>query len=172
MSDHLSGLGIEYPVTAGRTYWLPTQITRQIKLMLERCTTANGFVTNLGARVEIARGKAGSEEAPAAFVIPGRQSGEPLYDDAVEQVRAYEITAIADTHDHPDIDDYELVDRLIWDVRRCLETRDEALAELVDSIKYTSDRPGYREDGGTIVGASITYEVRYTLQIHTPASAF
>jgi hypothetical protein len=159
--------GTDYPIAASRTYWLPTQITRRLKAMLEACIPANGYASGVGADVRIGQLRGAATEAPAAFVVPGRETGETIYDESIEMVREFEIKAFADTKAHPTIEDHELVDRVIWDVRQCLESYDAELADLIDGIRFQNARPGYREDGGTLVGASITYEVRYVVNINT-----
>jgi hypothetical protein len=163
--------GISYPVDASRTYWVPTAVTRRLRTILQGCTLANGYASNLGADVRIGQLRGAATEAPAVFVIPGRESGEPMYDGTFEMVREYEIKGIADTKAHPEIEDFELIDRVIWDVRKCIEAYDANLADMIDSIRFTNARPGYREDGGTLVGAAITYEIRMTLNSDTPDTA-
>jgi hypothetical protein len=46
-----------------------------------------------------------------------------------------------------------------WDIRRAIELTADRLGGLIDSIKCTGEQPGFREEGGTLVGAGVTYEL-------------
>jgi hypothetical protein len=150
---------------------LATQITRTLADLVSTCTTARGYASNTGASVQVGQIRGTYRQAPAAFVLPGRQSGGGRYGEVREVTREIQVRAFADLNDHPALDEIELIDLVIWDLRRCIESYDESLAALVQRIRYVSDLPGYREEGGTIVGAALTYEIVYLVSITDPETA-
>lgn len=141
-------------------------ITHLIKGVLDDCISARGFVSNCGASVRIGLLYGAASEAPCTYVLPGRQKCEQRYGLVQQISREYQIRAFADLNDHPTLTEFELVDRVIWDVRRCMESRELTLPDYVDRIAYAGDQPGYREEGGSIVGAVINYDVMYTVSIN------
>lgn len=145
---------------------LSTSITEALAARLRGCTAGAGYASDVGLTVHVGRLKAGAVEAPCIYLLPGRSSGTALYG-ASEVLRAYEIRAFADANAHPERSDCDLCDLIIWDIRRCIEA--EGRIPGADSVRYVSDLPGYREDGGTIVGALIEYEIGYTVDLSNPS---
>lgn len=148
---------------------MSVRVTRALASVLEGCTSANGYISNVGAAVYLGKLRGGAVQAPCINLLPGRHSpADPVYNPQWEQTREIEIRAALDANDYLDaaniqtLDDIELVDLVIWDVRRCLALGRAALADLGAELRYQGDQPGYREDGGTVVGASLTYSVTYT----------
>jgi hypothetical protein len=150
---------------------VPTEITRELAILLADCTTANGYVSNVGAVVQIGQLRGAYQQAPAVFVLPGRQSGTARYGEVREMTRDITVRGFADLNDHPTLDEVELIDTIIWDLRRCIESQSQTLDSLVQRLSYASDRPGYREEGGTIVGAALTYQVQYAVNLNDPETA-
>lgn len=134
---------------------------------LRGATTAAGCVSNVGATVQVARPAAGAIESPCCYLTPGRSTETRLYG-VVQRTRVYEVRAFADANAHPSLSDWDLADQIIFDVRRTLE--EGAALPGVQDLRYVSDSPGYREDGGTLVGALIEYEVEYVIDLTTPTT--
>lgn len=145
---------------------LATLVTESLAERLRGCTAGAGFSSNVGATVRTGRMSAGAVDAPCTYIIPGRGAGNALYG-AVEYTRAYEIRAFVDLSTHPELSDCDLTDQIIWDVRRIIET--DALPGA-DGVRFVSDQPGYREDGGNLVGALLNYEITFTVDLSDPST--
>lgn len=150
---------------------IATEITRALIDLMGTCVTARGYTSNCGASVYLGQLRGAATQAPAIFVLPGRQSGEVRYGELREVTRSYQITAYADLNDHPTLDEAGLVDLIIWDLRRCVESHEPTLVGLAQRVRYVSDQPGYREDGGSIVGAGLQYEIQYAVNLNDPETA-
>jgi len=149
---------------------LATQITQALAARLATATTANGYTSNCGSAVFIGQTRGADRQAPAVFLLPGRQSGEGRYADEREVRREYDIRGFADLNSHPHLSEAALIDLIIWDLRRCCESNNDALTGLIERLSYRSDQPGYREEGGSIVGAALTYEIQYICSITDPTT--
>jgi len=146
-----------------------TTITAALVTVLRTVTAANGYVSNVGASVRVGEVRGMATQAPACFVIPGRGGpGEARYGEARQVIREYEVRGFASVLDHPTISDYALVDTVIWDIRRAMESYEPAVDSLIQSLAYRGDRPGYREEGGNAVGAAVTYELTYLVTLTDP----
>lgn len=150
---------------------IPTQITDELADVLRTCTTSRGYTSNVGATVHVGQLRGAHKQAPAIFVVPGRQSGDVRYGEVREVTREYVVRAFADLRDHPTLAEEALVDQVIWDVRRAIEAQLEVLLELAQRVRYIGDQPGYHEEGGTIVGAALSYEIQYLVNINDPETA-
>lgn len=146
---------------------IATKHSETIVARLRECVSGAGYRSNVGRTVHMGRLAAGAIEAPCCFVVPGRGADDPLYA-TIAHTRTYEIRAFADANDHPELSDWDLVDQIVYDVRRTLEARG-ALPGL-DSLRYVSDTPGYREDGGTLVGVLFEYVATYHLDLSDPSN--
>ena len=147
---------------------LPSRITQEIAALLQQCTEARGFLSNVGSDVRIGAYSGDYTEAPALFIVPGRQSAEPRYANHKVVRREYELRAFVSVNDHATLQDYEVIDLVILDVRQCLQKPWAALREIVEQVIYVGDQPGYRESGGVIVGASIQVAVVYDIDLTLP----
>lgn len=145
-----------------------TTITEVLAERLRGCTAGAGCVSDVGATVQCGRVRAGAMEAPCCYVTPGRSTETRLYG-VVQRTRTYEVRAFADANAHPALQDWDLADQIIFDVRRTLE--EGAPLAGVDALRYVADSPGYREDGGSLVGALIEYEVDYVIDLSNPSSS-
>lgn len=150
---------------------LATEITNALVALLTQCVARRGFVSDVGARVFASLLKADYSQAPAAFIHPGRTTADVLYGEARRVSRVYTITACANSLSHPTLSDAALADQIVWDVRRCIESPDDTLLELVERVRFLNDQPGYREEGGSIVGATLTYEVSYAVDLNDVETA-
>jgi hypothetical protein len=156
---------------------LTTQITEALAARLRGCVAGGGYRSNVGARVRTGRMNANAIEAPCVYVLPTRGTGESIYG-AVRYTRSYELRAFADLNAHPelvreqdpDAADADLIDQIIWDLRRCIEMPDEPLPG-VDILRYVADTPGYRDDGGSAVGAVLNYELSFVVALADPSTA-
>jgi hypothetical protein len=146
-----------------------TQITEAFAAQLRLLTAAHGYTTNVGAEVHVGMLRGAAEQAPACYLLPGRQSaGEGRYGTRRLVLRSYEVRAFVDLRDHPAWSEAQAVDAVIWDVRAGVETAQGALHGLAERLAYQGDRPGYREEGGTLVGAAIDYTVAYFVDLSDP----
>ena len=163
---------------------LATLITRELGALLTTCTAANGFPSNVGAQVFLGQIQGRAEDAPAIWVVPGPQRETQRYGPIVELARDYSIRAFADLRDGAawaggdraarNLLEVELVDEIIFDIVRCLDTWDLAdspLIGLVDQIRRNGDRPGYSEDGGTRVGCAVDITVTYRVDFSDPTQS-
>ena len=156
---------------------LATQVTEALAARLRGCVVGAGYRSNVGARVRTGRMKANTVEAPCIYVLPTRGMDEAVYG-VVRYVRNYELRAFADLNAHPelvreqdpDAADADLIDQIIWDLRRCIEMPSEPLPG-VDILRYVSDTPGYRDDGGSAVGAVLIYELSFVVDLIDPSTA-
>lgn len=146
---------------------LATQITEALAARLRECTADAGRVSDVGRTVQVGRVRAGAIEAPCCYLVPARGSDDPHYG-AVRRLRRYEVRAFADANAHPALSDVDLVDRITWDVRQTVES---ARLPGADAVRYVADTPGYREEGGTLVGTLIEYEVGYDVDPANPETA-
>jgi hypothetical protein len=111
-----------------------------------------------------------ADVAPAVFVTPGSEQAEGSYG-GTHVRRTYEITGFASPEAHPALSDHALVDLIIWDLRQVLETYDATLHGLVELMRFTGSRPGYREASSNVVGAAVTYELVYAVAVTAPDTA-
>ena len=146
-----------------------TAITDRLATMAATMTTANGYASNVGASVKVASQRGMGSDAPATFIVPGRQTVTRGYAGLLEIKREIDIKAFADLADH-DLDDHALVDLVLWDLRKKFGTRDTALMALADQIYPAGDQPGYPEDGGRIVGGALTLEITYRVAVDDPTT--
>lgn len=137
---------------------LATKITSALVEAVQGATIAAGYPSNVGRLVFRGQLRGGAIQAPCTFVLPGTSRDSAYYNGCREITRQVEIHGFADANAYPDLTDDALVDQIIWDLRQVLEA-DNTLGGLAQDLRYVADRPGYREDGGSIVGAGLTYEV-------------
>jgi hypothetical protein len=161
---------------------LPTQITEALGVLLETCLGANGYPSHVGERVYIGQIEGRADDAPAVWVIPGLQRQTARYGTVREVEREYSVRAFADLLDQDgwaEADEpsrhsieIELVDQIIIDLHRCLDTWDSGsgLSALIDQLSVGSDRPGYSEDGGTRVGAGLDLTITYRVDLTDPTT--
>jgi len=145
-----------------------TDITHTLAELVRNCTTRRGYTSNVGAAVYVGLLRGAAQQAPSAWIIPGLQRGSERYGELREVTREYKVSGFADHNDHPSLDEVGLVDLIIWDLRRCIESQDDILAAMVERLRFVSDQPGYREEGGTIVGATLSYELTYLVNLTDP----
>jgi hypothetical protein len=148
---------------------LSTQITDRLAAMAATMTSANGYSSNIGASVAIAKQRGMGSDAPATFIIPGRQSITRGYAGQVQVEREVSIKAFADLSDHA-LDEHALVDLVLWDLRRCFGGSDPTLLALADQCSAGDDQPGYSEDGGRIVGGALTLQITYRVAVADPTT--
>ena len=141
---------------------LATTITDRIASLLGTCKGAS-YPSNVGTTPLVGQVKGADQQAPCVFLLPERVTVEGRY--AMHQVaRDYRIVAFARLSDHPTLSEHGLVDQIIRDVRQVLEARDGGTGGLVSlgaEISFQGATPGYHDDGGQIVGASLTYRITY-----------
>ena len=139
------------------------QITHALAALLGTCTRANGYLSNVGATVRLGQLRGAAVQAPCVILIPGRhRPTDAIYAPQSLQAREFEIRAALETNAFPTLSDIELVDAVIWDVRRCLAAGRDALSALDAELRFDGDQPAYRDDGGTVVGAALTYTCTYS----------
>ena len=151
---------------------LPTQITTALADRLALARVANGYITDVGATVYQGQLRGGAIQAPCIYLLPGRTApGKPLMKGVKEKQRAYEIRGFVDSNDHKALSDVALVDLIAWDIERAVELITDRLGGLIDSIRWTGEQPGFREEGGTLVGAGVTYDIVYRTTLADPSAA-
>lgn len=149
---------------------LATQITDALAAQMATCTAANGYVSNVGRLVLTAQTRAGAVQCPCCVVVPGRTTDQSAYSDVIELTRSYEIRGFADTLSHPALSDAALVDLIGWDIRTCLAAAGTALSDLIRILTVRDETPGYREDGGSMVGATVSVGIEYAVAMSDPST--
>lgn len=145
---------------------LATQIAEDLAALVETVTTANGYVSNVGANVRIGQTGGTRDDAPAAVITPGTMQQDTGY--SFEPCRReMRVTAFADLDDHPTLAAHALIDVITWDLRRAIEdaATDAALYGHIDSIRFDRAEPGFPDPGGSIVGAALVYTVSFHLSL-------
>jgi hypothetical protein len=148
---------------------LATQITEALVAQLQTCTDTEGFETDIGRSVYVGQLRGGAVQAPCLYVLPVRTTDTAAYSDVVELSRRYEIKGFCDAN-HYQISEPALIDLIAWDIRRCLHAAGTGLTNLVRDIVIRDDSPGYREEGGTLVGASLNVEISYAVDMTDPTT--
>lgn len=146
-----------------------TAITTRLAEIGATLTAANGYTTNIGANTSVAQHQGMARHAPALYITPGRQRVTKRYA-RIDIEREIAIKAFIDLRQHPGVDEYELVDRVIWDLRKGFGTYDAGLMAFADRLRIDDDQPGYSEDGGSICGAAITLAITYTVDPDDPTT--
>jgi hypothetical protein len=146
---------------------IATDITDRIVALCGTITVANGYTLDLGNSVVVGRSSAGEPEAPAIYVMPGADTAEAGYGHT-QMRREYRILAYAEDDAVDGVSAWGLVDAMIWDIRRCLEAYDASIAALNCTLMFQRSEPGYREPGGSLVGAAVTYTALYTIDPLSP----
>lgn len=147
-----------------------TQITDRLAAIAATITTANGYASNVGATVKVAQLDAIGSDAPACILIPGRQQAESQMGGKAKLSRDYDIKAFVDLRDHPSLPPHELADLVLWDLRRRFSLYDAPLHLLINDISIKDDQPGYPENGGSLVGCSLTLGLSYLITLEPPTA--
>lgn len=147
---------------------LATQITDALIIQLEYCRESDGYTTDVGSMVLPGIMRGGAPQAPCVFVTPGRVTETRDEYGAHNFTRTYELNGFCDANQYPSLAECELVDRIAWDLRRCLWTAGTGLTSLIRDLRTTGEQPGYREDGGSLVGCALTVEIDYAIDTSDP----
>lgn len=150
---------------------IATRITDRLAAMAAELTPANGYPSNIGANVLVARLDAIGREAPACILLPGRSRVEVIYNGRAQVTRSYTVQAFVDTRQHPSTGAHALADQVLWDLRRRFETYDTDLYALIDSLAAEGDQPGYSQDGGALVGGALDLSLTYRVALDDPSAA-
>lgn len=138
---------------------LQTQITDRIATLLATCKGVS-YPSLVGTTVKVGQARGAEQQAPAIFVMPEVEQASGLY--ATQLItRTFRLAAFAKLSAHPTYSEHGLIDQIIRDVRKVMETRDSTLVGYGANVKFISATPGYHEDGGQLVGASLQYEIQY-----------
>jgi hypothetical protein len=149
---------------------LATRITDALTTQLATAKTAAGYVSNIGASVFVGQLRGGAVQSPCTYIVPMRTVDQAAYSNVLELTRSIDVRGFADANDHPTLTDAALVDLIAWDIRRCLAAAGTGLTSLVRDLRVKEDSPGYREEGGTLVGASVSIEVDYAVALSDPST--
>jgi hypothetical protein len=151
------------------------QITIALAERVARCTKQGGCLSNVGASVFVGRNELDFTQAPASYILPGNHVPDTSAYGDTQVRRRFTIRGIVPQSEQlelNDIADLALVDSVIWDLRRIIETpEDDTLASLIEKLAFIEDKPAYRTPGGTVVGAILTYEITYSVSITDPSTA-
>lgn len=150
---------------------LASRITAALAERLRRVRASAGYASDVGARVLVGQLAGSAPMAPCCYLIPGPQRPGELYGPVCAVTRTYQVRGFVDANAHAGAADTDLVDLVIWDLRRALELADATIGGLAERLLYRSDTPGYREDGGALVGAGLSYDVAYYLDLNSPTAA-
>ena len=127
---------------------------------LQKIRTADGYATDAGALILLGQVVAlGPDDPPAAIAIVP-QDDVPVHQGVQHFIRwPIEIQAIA----NPELDKaWLMVEAMLGDIKRAVETVDRTLANLVPrTIERGATRILPREPGVAVVGVGITYVVPY-----------
>ncbi len=139
---------------------IATDVTDALVTMLAQVRRSNDYGTDIGADVRVAAASPKADEAPLTIVNPGPEREDPGYGFGMLN-RQITIVGIAQTDDHPDLQPHALVDKVIHDIRTCINAVNSLLDDLCEQVQIVKAQPGHREAGGTAVGASVEIKVIY-----------
>lgn len=141
-----------------------TQITDRIATLLADCI-GEDYPSQCGETVLVGQVKGAEQQAPAVFVIPELLRVEGRYGQG-QVLRDYRLAAFARLSDHDGLSEHGLIDQIITDVRDLMESRDAqfkvGLVALGAEVRFQQAQPGYHEEGGDLVGASLQYQIVFT----------
>ena len=145
-----------------------TRITAQMAVLLGQISPLEGYRTDVGTNVQVRLVAGQATQAPVCYLTPEREIGAPEYGNTVCE-STYSVTVIVGRkdvwiQDYPDADaEWVIIDSLIGDVRKALESRDATLEALIERLRYDGAEPAYREDAGELIGAKLTYSIQYRI---------
>lgn len=142
----------------------PTVITDRIAALLATATGI-GYPSLVGTSVLVGQVKGAEQQAPCVFIIPEQEQFDGAYGQHLMR-RDYRLAAFAALSGYPTYSEHGLIDQIIYDVRKIMETRDGTagigLAAIGAEVRFVSATPGYHEDGGDLVGAALQYTLHFT----------
>lgn len=140
-------------------------------------TTANGYNTNIGARVLRVRKNVNPEELPCCVVWPGAETGVASYGEnaCTMPIRIEGLAEFGSVN--PSV----LSEQILGDLKKCIFQPGNTLSrtmsgwvrspDYIDFLAYAGGGTDtYPEEGQKTVGASILVEVGYTERIGDPYS--
>jgi hypothetical protein len=132
------------------------QIVQALFALLEGIVVASGYETDMGDNaLRAKRSIAGALPAVSVFAGPEQSTRKSS---ATQQV----MEVSCDCHGNRSSEDDDIIiNRLLADVRKAVETYDATLAALVDGIHYTGAIPSYPEDGDGSISVSVRFELTY-----------
>ncbi|NCC23023.1 MAG: hypothetical protein EOM26_11285 [Alphaproteobacteria bacterium] len=115
----------------------------------------------LGATPLIGIPRGYSEEAPAIYITPGRETPTPEYGlDA--WAAEYSVVVIVDRTQYT-LPDYEVIDRIGAIAHKALMAHADDALSAADVIVCTGKRPGHSEDQGDTIGVELSYTITYSV---------
>jgi hypothetical protein len=115
----------------------------------------------LGTTPQIGLQRGYAEEAPAVYVMPGRETPTHEYGDEARAAE-YSVVVIVDRTQYT-LPDYEVIDRIGAIAHKALMAHADDALSRADAIVLTSIRPGHSEDQGDTIGVELSYTITYSV---------
>lgn len=147
------------------------QLAAVIYDRITQISVANGYLTNIGAKVFRGKRTADEKDVPMSFIVEG--DDEPLSQQGNEVRIA--IPFAVEGHDVCDPDNpNDKVHDIVSDLKRAIFGGDRTFGGLVrgnnggQSLQYMGRTIGEREDGATVVGAAILFKAEILENLSNP----
>ena len=145
---------------------LASQITQALAEQLATCR-APGYPSDVGRTVLVGQPAGLLTTTPCVVISPG--ASRDLRNDygLTDITRAYEISGFLDD-DTLGLPDYELVDQIAYDIRRCIAAAGTDLTSLIRDIRVIEDAPGYRDAAAALLGCVVSIEIDFSYSPDAP----
>lgn len=148
--------------------YLATQLSAHLVTLLEGITIANGFNTDLGDSVFVARERTNEHEAPSVVLVEGPERGLDNAAGLVQTQITYVVSArvkrrettITEYPADPGAE-WVIQGALIDDIRTALEPEFCSLSQFGASIRYDGADRNLAEGAGELTGVELTYLVQF-----------
>lgn len=128
-------------------------------------TIANGFATDIGARVFRGKRRLAEEDTPCVVLFEG---ADRIDDRSTKHVKVSQRYSL-EGHDACDPDNpNDRAHEMIADMKRAIFSGDRTLGRTVKGIEYAGRTIGTREDGISLVFATIEFDVVFSEDITAP----
>lgn len=141
------------------------EVSTAISDRVSTITIANGYNTDIGAKVLRGRRRIDNSDLPCVSIIEGEDNAQSQTLRSANITQTYYLEAQDECDpDHPN----DKAHLLLKDLKRAVFGPDSTLMKTVKNVKYGGRAIAPREDGTTIVVASIQIEVMFVEDLTNP----
>ena len=144
-------------------------IITAISTGLKQILVSNGYVTNIGQTVEVAKTKIDKSDIPACTVWPSSETAVKMSgkNKCTMPVRIEALSVIG-----PSENASQVAEKMLGDLKTRIESQTSDISGgYCDHVEYYQGGPDtYPEPGDTIVNCSVTYNFIYRAKIGNPYS--
>lgn len=142
-----------------------SQVSAAIAQRIETIKIADGFNTNIGLKVLRGRRRIDASDLPCVTIVEGDDSVQSVTLRSANIAQDYFIEAQDECDpDHPN----DKAHLLLRDMKRAIFGPDSNLMQTVKAVTYKGRAIAPREDGTTVVVASIQIEVKFVEDLTNP----